>query len=52
MYRHAPDYAAGKVICAVMSAVKRIAKDRSYQVFVLLMMVFWLGASQIDITYP
>lgn len=37
---------------AVMPAVKRIAKDRPYQVFVLLMMVFWLGASQIDITYP
>ena len=25
---------------------------RQYQIFVLLMMVFWLGASQIDITYP
>ena len=37
---------------AVMPAVKRIAKDRPYQIFVLLMMVFWLGASQIDITYP
>lgn len=37
---------------AVMPAVKRIAKDRPYQVFVLMMMVFWLGASQIDITYP
>ena len=37
---------------AVMPAVKRIANDRTYQVFVLLMMVFWLGASQIDITYP
>ena len=36
---------------AVMPAVKRIAKDRPYQIFVLLM-VFWLGASQIDITYP
>ena len=36
----------------VMPAVKRIAKDRPYQIFVLLMMVFWLGASQIDITYP
>lgn len=37
---------------AVMPAVKRIAKDRPYQIFVLLMMVFWLGAAQIDITYP
>ena len=37
---------------AVMPAAKRIAKDRPYQIFVLLMMVFWLGASQIDITYP
>lgn len=37
---------------AVMPVVKRIAKDRPYQIFVLLMMVFWLGASQIDITYP
>ena len=37
---------------AVMPAVKRIAKDKPYQIFVLLMMVFWLGASQIDITYP
>ena len=37
---------------AVMPAVKRIAKDRPYQIFVLLMMVFWLGASQVDITYP
>lgn len=37
---------------AVMPAVKRIAKDRPYQIFVLLMMVFWLGVSQIDITYP
>ena len=36
----------------IMPAVKRIAKDRPYQIFVLLMMVFWLGASQIDITYP
>ena len=31
---------------------KELQKDRPYQIFVLLMMVFWLGASQIDITYP
>ncbi|MDR2360247.1 MAG: MFS transporter [Oscillospiraceae bacterium] len=37
---------------AVIPAIKKISKDRRYLLFVLTMMVFWLAASQIDITYP
>lgn len=36
----------------LVPAMKKIVKDRSYLTFVLIMMMFWLGASQIDITYP
>lgn len=36
----------------LVPAIKKIRKDRPYFAFVLIMMVFWLGASQIDITYP
>jgi DHA1 family multidrug resistance protein-like MFS transporter len=36
----------------VLPAIKTIARDKSYLTFVLLMIVFWLAASQIDISYP
>lgn len=37
---------------SVIPAIKKIASDRTYLVFVFFMMMFWLAASQIDITYP
>jgi DHA1 family multidrug resistance protein-like MFS transporter len=36
----------------LVPVIKKIAKDKPYLAFVLIMMIFWLGASQIDITYP
>jgi DHA1 family multidrug resistance protein-like MFS transporter len=34
------------------SALLSIAKNRSYLGFIVIMIVFWLAASQIDISYP
>jgi DHA1 family multidrug resistance protein-like MFS transporter len=35
-----------------LPAARMIGKDKPYLLFVLIMMTFWLGASQIDISYP
>jgi DHA1 family multidrug resistance protein-like MFS transporter len=36
----------------ILPAIKAIARDKSYLTFVLLMVIFWLAASQIDFSYP
>lgn len=37
---------------SVMQSAKCVVKNKNFLIFVVLMTVFWLAASQIDITYP
>lgn len=47
-----PAIVRSKPSYSVASSLKAVAKDRSFLMFVLLMIVFWLPASQINITFP